>query len=76
MSYWWDTDFKLHHPQELPLAQRYLDYLRRCHRSISKQVAFHLVYPVEHPPEPSSDDLVCTNFGNERRMVSKARGSK
>jgi len=44
--------------QELPLAQRYLDYLRRCHRSISKQVAFHLVYPVEHPPEPSSDDLV------------------
>lgn len=44
--------------QELPLAQRYLDYLRRCYRSISKQVAFHLVYPVDHPPQPSSDDLV------------------
>merc|ERR1712004_823573 len=44
--------------QELPLAQRYVDYLRRCQRAISKQVAFHLVYPIDHPPQPSSDDLV------------------
>ena len=40
------------------MAQRYLDYLRRCQRAISKQVAFHLVYPIDHPPQPSSDDLV------------------
>ena len=56
------NNHELHCLQELPLAQRYLDYLRRCYRSISKQVAFHLVYPVDHPPQPSSDDLVISNW--------------
>ena len=26
----------------------------------SRQVAFHLVYPVDHPPRPSTDELVPT----------------
>jgi len=43
--------------QEFGIFTRYLSYLKRCHPAISNQVSFHLVYPVEHPPAPSTLDL-------------------